>query len=54
MEELFKKYEQKFTDLFLEMYEECGREVNGISCERKGPNIATPKGGVVFVQFNVW
>ena len=54
MEEIYKKYDKAFTDLFKQMYEETKGMVSGISCEKVGPNIVGPKGSELFVKFNIW
>ena len=54
MDEIIKKYERLFTNLFTEMYEETRGEVSGVSCEKVGPNVVSKNGGELFVSFKVW
>ena len=52
-QEIIKKYEQKFTDLFAEFYEAMEGDVKGISCE-KTISVLQPCGMGFFVGFKVW
>ena len=52
-QEIIKKYEQKFTDLFAEFYEAMKGDVRGISCE-KTISVLQPGGMGFFVGFKVW
>ena len=54
LKEIFSKYEDLFTDLFIKMYEETGRDVSGMSCEKVGPDEVSSRGGKLFVIFKVW
>ena len=54
LKEIFIRYENLFTDLFMKMYEESGKDISGMSCERVGPDVVSTKGSKLFVSFKVW
>lgn len=52
-QEIIKKYEQKFTDLFAEFYEAMKGDISGVSCE-KTTSVLQPGVMDLFVGFKVW